>query len=260
MSCVFEHSPDGAKGDNSYDNLFYDFCMKTTDTFGVAERHRHTATAGATDFLSETHLESNEHGRVALRALAGRLAVSPPAVSRMAQRLVRRGLLKREGACGLELTEAGLGIALKAIRKRRIFEVFLMQQLGYGWHEVYPVAAPVSNSLEDELVERMYARMGRPGRCPHGDPIPAPGAPLVIPPWRALIDLADTDAATITRISSHETEMLRYLDSIGIRPGAPVQVIARAPFAGPIRVRLGAPGHTYEQALGAELAAHVWVE
>ena len=109
MSCVFEHSPDGAKGDNSYDNIFYDFRMKTTDTFGVAERHRHTATAGATDFLSETHLESNEHGRVALRALAGRLAVSPPAVSRMAQRLVRRGLLKREGACGLELTEAGLG-------------------------------------------------------------------------------------------------------------------------------------------------------
>jgi Mn-dependent DtxR family transcriptional regulator len=96
--------------------------MKTNDTFGLAERHRHTATAGATDFLSETHLEANEHGRVALRALAGRLAVSAPAVSRMAQRLVRRGLLKREGACGLELTESGLGIALKAIRKRRIAE------------------------------------------------------------------------------------------------------------------------------------------
>jgi len=236
------------------------FCMKTIDTFGLAERHRHTATAGATDFLSETHLEASEHGRVALRALAGRLAVSPPAVSRMAQRLVRRGLLKREGACGLELTEPGLGIALKAIRKRRIFEAFLVQQLGYGWHEVYPVAAPVSNSLDDELVERMYVRLGRPGRCPHGDPIPGPDGSLVIPPWRALVDLADREAATITRVSSHETEMLRYLDSIGIRPGAPVQVIARAPFAGPIRVRLGAPGHAYEQALGAELAARVWVE
>ena len=234
--------------------------MKTTDSRGAAERQRHAATAGATDFLSETHLESQEHGRVALRALAGRLSVSPPAVSRMAQRLVRRGLLKREGACGLELTDPGLRIAIKAIRKRRIFEVFLVQQLGYGWHEVYPAAAPVSNSLDDELVERMYQRHGQPERCPHGDPIPSRDGQLVLPRWRALLDLADGQSATITRVSSHETEMLRYLNSIGIRPGALVQVLARAPFAGPLRVRLGAPGHTYEQALGTELAARIWVE
>ena len=62
--------------------------MKHADAIAGAERPRHAATAGATDFLSETHLEAHEHGRVALRALAGRLAVSPPAVSRMAQRLV----------------------------------------------------------------------------------------------------------------------------------------------------------------------------
>ena len=50
--------------------------MKTTDSRGAAERQRHAATAGATDFLSETHLESQEHGRVALRALAGKCPAS----------------------------------------------------------------------------------------------------------------------------------------------------------------------------------------
>ena len=60
MSCVFEHSPDGAKGDNSYDNIFYDFRMKTTDTFGVAERHRHWrffVVTSSTGFAATRELE-----------------------------------------------------------------------------------------------------------------------------------------------------------------------------------------------------------
>lgn len=234
--------------------------MIVTVTSPTPEKQRHVATAGATDFLAETHLEGQEHGRVALRSLASRLTVSPPAVSRMAQRLVRRGLLKREGACGLELTDAGLRIALRAIRKRRIFEVFLVQQLGYAWHEVYPVAAPVSNTLDDELVERMYTRLGMPSRCPHGDPIPARDGALVMPAWRALSALGDGESATITRFSSHDTEMLRYLNSVGIKPGTPVCLVARAPYSGPIRLRLGDRAHSYEQAIGAELAAGIWVE
>lgn len=234
--------------------------MQLTKGSAQTDRARHLATAGAIDFLTETHLESQESGRVALRALATRLDVSPPAVSRMAQRLVRRGMLNREGACGLELTEPGLRIALHAIRKRRIFEVFLVQQLGYAWHEVYPIAAPVSNGLQDELVERMYARLGKPKHCPHGDPIPSRDGAIVAPAWRALGGLADGEAATVSRISSHDSEMLRYLNSLGIKPGTPVQVIARAPFAGALRVRVGNDAHSYEQALGAELAARVWVD
>ncbi|MBX7213086.1 MAG: metal-dependent transcriptional regulator [Thermoflexales bacterium] len=232
--------------------------MRNEDT--ATERRHHVATAGATDFLTETHLEGQEHGRVALRALAGRLSVSPPAVSRMAQRMARRGLVKREGACGLALTEQGLRIAMRALRKRRIFEVFLVRQLGYGWHEVYPVAAPVSNTLDDELVERMYQRLGHPARCPHGDPIPGLDGSIAQPPSRALSELGEGERGVIGRIGSHDSEMLRYLNSIGIRPGVPLMVVARAPFSGPLRARLGEGDHAYDQALGVELASRVWVE
>ena len=61
----------------------------------------------------------------------------------------------REGACGLALTEAGQRLANKAIRNRRIFEVFLTQNLGYTWYNVYPVASLSSNYLGDEL-DRAY--------------------------------------------------------------------------------------------------------
>ncbi len=135
------------------------------------------------DFLSETYLESIEEGRVSLRALAERLDVTPPAVSRMAQRLVRQGMLRREGACGLALSNTGERIALRAIRKRRVFEVYLVEKLGYSWDAVYPIAAQSSNHLDDELVERMNAQLNNPERCPHGDSIPTRDGQLkVIPP------------------------------------------------------------------------------
>lgn len=212
------------------------------------------------DFLSETYLESIEDGRVSLRALATRLDVTPPAVSRMAQRLVRQGLLRREGACGLVLSDAGERIALRAIRKRRIFEVFLVEKLGYTWDQVYAVAAPSSNHLDDELVERMYAQVNKPARCPHGDPIPSHDGALAVIPSTRLADLPDGARGVVGRVSSHDADMLRYLASLNIKPGAPVQLVARAPFAGPLRLKVANGSFHDEHVIGAELANKIWVE
>lgn len=212
------------------------------------------------DFLSETYLESSEAGRVSLRALAARLGVTPPAVSRMAQRLVRKGLVRREGACGLALTDAGERIALKAIRKRRIFEVFLVHKLGYQWDEVYPIAASASNHLDDELVERMYQQLDKPARCPHGDPIPSPDGNVRAIHDVRLADLADGAEGTVSRVSSHDGKLLRYLGSLNLKPGMPIKLVSRAPFLGPLRVRVANGNFHDEHVIGAELAAKIWVE
>ncbi|PJF49080.1 MAG: metal-dependent transcriptional regulator [Chloroflexi bacterium] len=212
------------------------------------------------NFLSETYLEASESSRVSLRALAARLGVTPPAVSRMAQRLVRQGLVRREGACGLVLSEAGERIALRAIRKRRIFEVFLIQKLGYTWDEVYPVAAAASNYLDDELIERMNAQLGHPTRCPHGDPIPSRDGRIQPLDDARLSELANGVQGVVSRVSSHDSDLLRYLSSLNIKPGMPIHIVSRAPFSGPLRVRV-ANGNFYdEHVIGSELASKVWVE
>jgi len=210
-------------------------------------------------FLSEVYLEASESGRVSLRALAGRLGVTPPAVSRMAQRLVRQGLLRREGACGLVLSEAGERIALKLIRKQRIFEVFLMRFLGYTWDQVYSVAASVSAHLDDELVERMFVRLDKPTRCPHGDPIPTSDGRVPVIHEVRLPDLADGARGVISRIASHDGELLRYLGTLKLIPDQPIQLVARAPFAGPLRVRVMNGRFHDEHVIGLELASKVWV-
>jgi DtxR family Mn-dependent transcriptional regulator len=212
------------------------------------------------DFLSEAYLESLETGRVSLRSLATRLGVTPPAVSRMAQRLVRQGSLRREGACGLVLSEAGERIALRAIRKRRVFEVYLVQNLGYTWDDVYPVAAQTSNHLDDDLVERMYQQLNRPQRCPHGDPIPTHDGRLPAISASKLSELSDGAQGVVSRVSSHDGDMLRYLASLNIRPGAPIRLMARAPFSGPLRLRVANGSFHDEHVIGAELASRIWVE
>jgi DtxR family Mn-dependent transcriptional regulator len=62
-------------------------------------------------------------------------------------------------------------------------------------------------------------------------------------------------AGEISRIRTREPEKLRYLADIGLVPGTPFELVNRAPFNGPLRLKLGRS----EQVIGAELAAAIWV-
>lgn len=214
------------------------------------------------DFLRETFLEAQTNNRVVLRNLSDRLQVSAPAVSRMAQRLIRKGLLKRDGACGLILSDTGKRIALRALRKQRIFEVFLVRQLGYRWDEVFLAAKSTYVHLDDDLIERMALKLDNPDRCPHGDPIPTREGNIEFNPETRLTELENNKSGVIGRVDSHDPELLQYLGLLGLQPGAPITMIGRAPFGGPIRIKTVNQNSTFtdEHIIGTELASKVWVE
>jgi DtxR family transcriptional regulator, Mn-dependent transcriptional regulator len=211
------------------------------------------------EFLGEIYLEALENPRVSLRSIADRLDVTPPAISRMAQRLIRSGLMRRDGACGLTLSESGERVALKSIRKRRIFEAFLVARMGYTWDQVYPIAAKSSNYLDDDLVERMFDQAGNPHTCPHGDPIPTHDGKIRQMAETRLNELPEGNSGTITRVASHDASMLRYLGSLDLKPGVEIALIARAPFSGPLRLRVAKGSFHDEHVIGAELAEKVFV-
>jgi DtxR family Mn-dependent transcriptional regulator len=211
------------------------------------------------EFLGEAYLEARETERVSLRALADRLDVTPPAISRMAQRLVRQGLMRREGACGLLLSESGERVALKSIRKRRIFEAFLVAKMGYTWDQVYAIAAKSSNHLDDDLVERMYEQAGHPHTCPHGDPIPTRDGHVSEMADTRLNALPAGASGKLSRVATHDSNMLRYLGSLDLKPGASVELVARAPFGGPLRLRISRGSFQDEHVIGAELAEKIFM-
>ncbi|MFC1464211.1 MAG: metal-dependent transcriptional regulator [Candidatus Brachytrichaceae bacterium NZ_4S206] len=222
--------------------------------------HRPSAAPYATQvLLKEVLLRSLEDKRVTLGKLGAQLGVSPPAVSRRVQRLVRRGYLERDGACGLRLTDAGSRIALYALRKQEIFEAYLVRELGYRWDEVRPAAAGALR-MDDELIERMYTQIGRPPRCPHGLPIPTRDSRFELPQAAPLIEWPPNQPAVVSYVLSSDGEMLRYLAELGLTPGARLAAVARIPFGDSIKVQIERNRSVQEHIIGSALATVVFVE
>lgn len=187
---------------------------------------------------------------ISTSALADVLNVSPPAVTRMVQRLKEAGFLDHEPYRGIRLTPRGEREALMNIRKHRLVERFLVDVMGFGWHEVHEAADSLGATVSEMVVNRMDVLTGHPRRCPHGEPIPTAEGHMP-----RIIDTLLTDVAVdadyvVSRCNTHDVEKLRYLASLGLTPGAAIRLVERAPFHGPLHVRVGEQTHF----LGYELA------
>ena len=124
------------------------------------------------------------------------------------------------------------------VRRHRLLETFLVQELGYGWDEVHDEAEVLEHAVSDRLMARIDAKLGFPRRDPHGDPIPATDGQVPTPPARQLWACRDGDTGTIARISDADPEMLRYFDSVGINLDSRLRVLPRREFAGMISVAI----------------------
>lgn len=203
----------------------------------LAEAYRIAYYQGDTPFISTS-------------ALSEVLHVSAPAVTRMVQRLREDGYLEHEPYRGIRLTQAGEREALLSIRKHRLIERFLVDVMGFGWHEVHDHADEFGVEISDNVIARMNKLAGYPRRCPHGEPIPTEA--LVMPRIidYPLNDVSVREVYRISRVNTHDAEKLRYLGTLGMKPGASIELLERAPFSGPLRVRSNGQEHF----LGHELA------
>lgn len=175
---------------------------------------------------------------VSTSALAEVMHVSAPAVTRMVQRLKDAGFLEHEPYHGIKLTPKGELEALLSIRRHRIVERFLVDVMQFGWHEVHDEADELGATVGDLVVKRMDAMAGYPRRCPHGEPIPSEDG--VMP---KVVDYPLTDAEpgelVISRVNSHDADKLQYLDTLQLKPGTRFELVERAPFKGPLQLRVG---------------------
>jgi DtxR family transcriptional regulator, Mn-dependent transcriptional regulator len=195
-------------------------------------------------------LQGRGGGAVGTTAVADRVGVAPGSASGMLRRLADEGLVQYEPYRGARLTKEGERVALEVIRHHRLLELFLAEVLGMPWDRVHEEAEVLEHHISEELEELIAAKLGEPARDPHGDPIPSRELDVAADETTSLAELEAGAKATFERVSDSDPEMLRYLDSHGIRPGAKLEVTAREPFEGPISVRTGKGEH----ALGLPLA------
>lgn len=194
------------------------------------------------DYLVEIYrlsgYDGESKGFVSTSALADVLDVSAPAVNRMVTKLKELDLLLHEPYQGIALTEAGRREARIKLRYHRIAEAFLVNVMGFGWHEVHEEAQRMSSGLSEMLAQRMLEMAGNPAYCPHGEPIPALDGTLREPADVPLSDVCDGEHLEITRVRTRESDRLQYIAALGLVPGAQVELIHAAPFNGPLQIKL----------------------
>ena len=170
--------------------------------------------------------------------LAERIGVSASTASESIRKLADQGLVDHEKYGAVTLTDAGRRAALAMVRRHRLMETFLVNELGYSWDEVHDEAEVLEHAVSDRMLDRIDAKLGHPTRDPHGDPIPAADGQVPTPPARQLSVCQDGDAGVVARISDADPEMLRYFDSVGISLDSRLRVLARRDFAGMISVAI----------------------
>lgn len=208
------------------------------------------------DYLKAIYDLAGKSGTASTNDVASRLGVAPASVTGMIRRLASQGLLDYERYRGVRLTDGGRAIALRTIRRHRVIETYLTEVLGYAWDRVHDEAERLEHAASDELVERLSQALGNPTSDPHGAPIPTADGHVDERSLRTLADLDVGTRARMVRVSDKNPGLLRYLAEIDLTPGVQVQVLARAPFDGPLTLQVGEA----EPVVGQGLAEQVLVE
>ena len=186
--------------------------------------------------------------------LADALGVTPGTITATIKRLADRGFVVHKPYRGVGLTRPGRCLAVAAIRRHRIVERFLSDMLGYAWNEADRLAASFEHELPQEVEGRLFVALDRPSSCPHGFPIPAPEV-AEIPAMPPLYALEPGDVAVVAVPGSTEPEMVRFLDTLGLRPGVRVEVREKHPFDGPLLLLVD--GHA--RTVGERIARQIFV-
>lgn len=212
-------------------------------------------TTAAEDFLKAVLELERRTGRAATSELATRLGVSAPTVTAMAKKLDEQKLVKRTPYRGVTLTARGRLVALEVLRHHRLLELYLADTLGMPLEVVHDEADRLEHVLSDVVERKIDEALGFPTHDPHGDPIPDPKLRLDEPRGTPLATLAIGARGVVTRVPDGDSDVLRYLTELAISPGAAIEVVGKAPFDGPLTIKVGNADH----ALASELAAAISV-
>ena len=161
---------------------------------------------------------------VATSSLAQVMGVHAPSVTDMLKRMATKKLVTYQKSKGFKLTEKGLKVAVSILRNHRLWEVFLVDKLGYKWDEVHELAEQLEHIHSEDLTNKLDKFLGFPKADPHGDPIP--DANGVLPKSKAVLlsTFAEGDQGTFTGVTDHSAAFLNYLDKTGFSLGDPIKV------------------------------------
>ncbi|GBD39988.1 Manganese transport system membrane protein MntB [bacterium HR37] len=180
------------------------------------------------DYLKHAYHLQRERGVVSPSELSRRLGVSLSSALNVIAKLENMGLVERDKAGGLILTESGRERALKVIRSHRLWELFLTEEAGLGWDKVHDEAERLEHVISEDMTEQLEAILGEPRVDPHGHPIPTKEGVLSEPSGLSLAEAKPGSSGIVIWVNDDDPGVLKYLASIGMFPQKRVKVKGRS--------------------------------
>jgi len=163
---------------------------------------------------------------ISTNKLAEKMDTKASSATDMIQRLSEKEIITYIKYKGCSLTEKGRTIALKTIRKHRLWETFLVEKLDFRWDEVHEIAEQLEHIQSIELTNRLEAFLDHPKFDPHGDPIPDRNGQITHREKSCkLIDLNQGDEGVIIGVEDGSTSFLQYLNKMDIQLGTTIKVL-----------------------------------
>lgn len=217
-----------------------------------------TLTISIQDYLKNIYELTENGDSASTNALAKKLNVSAPSVTGMVQKLAsaKPALVEYQKHQGVILTREGKRAALEVIRHHRLLEAWLVQTLGYSWDEVHEEAERLEHVISEDFESRIAAAMGHPTRDPHGEPIPTADLKMPSDESTPLSALRPNQTGIVQSVKSPETGLLRYLEGLGLVPGASFEIIEYSPFDQNLTIKIGRKATV----LGLNITSRILVE
>ncbi len=202
------------------------------------------------------HLSLVSPTGVNTNAIAGMLETKASSVTDMLKKLSDKELVAYQKYQGVTLTENGFLSAKMIVRKHRLWEVFLVEKLGFAWDEVHEIAEELEHIKSEALIDKLDEFLEFPDFDPHGDPIPNRNG-VIKKITKLLLSEADLNKEyQCVGVKDSSSEFLKYLDKQKIALGSLLIVKEKESFDDTLTVEINSKEFT----LSNKIANNLYVQ
>ncbi|MEC4112757.1 metal-dependent transcriptional regulator [Myroides pelagicus] len=202
------------------------------------------------------HLSLGQKKGVSTNAIAAKIETKASSVTDMIKKLNEKQLIKYQKYQGVTLTAEGIMAAKMIVRKHRLWEVFLVEKLGFNWDEVHDVAEELEHIKSEKLINKLDAFLEYPTQDPHGDPIPNAKGEIKLVDKQLLSEIDINTKVVCVGVKDSSSEFLQYLDKHKISLGTVIEIVDIEPFDQSYTIGL----HQHTITITKKIASNLYVK
>lgn len=208
------------------------------------------------EYLELIYRLEEKEGVAKTGQIAQELKVALGTVTNTVANLEKKGFLVHRPYAGIKLTEKGRKIALNILRKHRLSERLLADTLKIPWSAIHDIACKLEHIIDGDVTEAIEKSLQYPRTCPHGNPVPDKDGRISMDNYEPLVNLPVKTKGKVMKIIDEKEDVLKHLATLGLLPGVEIEVEEKAPFGGPILVKVSEAKY----ALGREISSSIYVK